>query len=56
MKVLLLNPEGPFDPEATPPPNAKELIQDLELTTLIGSCTRSLRRRSSAVSPSPIRR
>ena len=37
MKVLLIDPAHPFDVEATPPPNADQLIQDLELETLFGA-------------------
>ena len=37
MKVLLMDPARPLDLEATPPPNAAQLIQDLELETLFGA-------------------
>jgi len=37
MKVLLMDPAHPLDLEATPPPNAEQLIQDLELETLLGA-------------------
>lgn len=37
MKVLLMHPDHDFDPEGPLPPNADDLIQDLELNTLFGA-------------------
>jgi MutS domain V len=37
MKVLLMDPTRPLDLEATPPANAEQLIQDLELETLLAA-------------------